>query len=154
MGAEPSSPDRRTLAAQELSALEAHFRYEDHRDFERSEYEPIARRLKRQGQWVFWLGAITGGVFTIWAMLQFIDYGADGETLDLILGIAMLAVGWAQQVAQSRQGMRLIVPSERMLALLEPPDATEPSAEEAPVVEAHRHWLGEEAYRSANRKMI
>lgn len=138
MVAELSSPDRRTLAAQELSALEAHFRYEDHRHFEQGEYEPIARRLKRQGQWMFWLGAITGGVFTVWAALQFLDYGAEGNPLGLVLGIAMLAVGWAQQVAQSRQGMRLIVPSERVLALLEPSEASEPSGEQEPSIETGR----------------
>jgi len=120
--------DREELAADELSAFEDSFEYEDHRLFEEGSYAEIARRFKNRARHKLWLGVLVSVAFAVLAALTFIDYGGDGDTFGLFVGAGYAAIALSTLLYWTRSSVRMSTTAERVLTLLEE-DETAANAE-------------------------
>jgi len=126
--------DRKELISDELSALEDSFAYEDHRLFEEGRYAEIACRFQNRARRMLWFGSFFSAVFAIFAALTFVDYGAEGNTMDLIVGAGYAAIAQSAQFYWTRSGARMSAAAGRTLRLLEESEAAvsaEPQARQA-----------------------
>lgn len=115
--------DREELAAEMLSAFEDRFEYEDRRRFDGGRYEEIAERLERNARHQYRLGIVTSVVFVVFAAFFFVEYGAEGDVLSLLLGGAHAVMALAALEWWTRTSTHIRTSAAQVLTLLEQREA-------------------------------
>ncbi len=122
--------ERRDIARSLLAGIHTTALYKDKQMLAAGDLAGYARVMQRRSRIQVWLGIGLAITFTFNGILNIIDYGADGQTFDLVMGIVSIGAALMFLAVWNREGERVRVLTTQALALLdsEPvPDTRNPS---------------------------
>ena len=121
--------ERRDIARELLQGVHTTLLYKDKQQLAAGDLQGFALSMQRRARIQVWLGIGLAITFAFNGILNILDYGAEGVTSDLVMGIIAIGAALVFLAVWNREGIRIRVLTTQALALLDsepvPDTATE-----------------------------
>lgn len=121
--------ERRDIARKLLAGIHTTALYKDKKMLAAGDLEGYARVMQRRSRIQVWLGIGLAITFAFNGVLDIVDYGAEGLTSDLVVGIVSIGAALMFLAVWNREGERVRVLTTQALALLDSEPAPDSAAE-------------------------